>query len=48
MPWLPRLLMMLRPHAATALPTLIKEAVAMFPTNLDALDHWQPPWDRQR
>ncbi len=31
MPWLPRLLMMLRPHAATALPTLVKEAVAIFP-----------------
>jgi hypothetical protein len=47
MPWLPRLLMMLRPHAATALPTLIKEAVALFPPNLEALDRWQPPWYRR-
>ncbi len=47
MPWLPKLLMMLRPHAATALPTLVKEAVAIFPPDLDALAHWQPPWNRQ-
>jgi hypothetical protein len=47
MPWLPKLLMMLRPHAATALPTLVKEAVALFPPDLDALAHWQPPWYRQ-
>ena len=46
MPWLPRLLMMLRPHAATALPTLVKEAVALFPTDLDALAEWQAPWYR--
>jgi hypothetical protein len=46
MPWLPRLLMMLRPHATTALPTLLKEAVALFPSNLDALSDWQPPWYR--
>jgi hypothetical protein len=46
MPWLPRLLMMLRPHAATALPTLIKDAVAMFPTSLEGLERWQPPWGR--
>ena len=32
MPWLPKLLMMLRPHATTALPTLLKEAVALFPS----------------
>jgi hypothetical protein len=47
MPWLPRLLMMLRPHAATALPTLVKEAVALFPPNLDALGRWEAPWDQQ-
>ncbi len=46
MPWLPKLLMMLRPHAATALPTLVKEAVALFPPDLDALNRWQPPWYR--
>ncbi len=44
MPWLPKLLMMLRPHAATALPTLMKEAAAVFPPTLDALDTWQAPW----
>ncbi len=47
MPWLPKLLMMLRPHAANALPTLVKEAVSLFPSNLDALKQWEPPWYRQ-
>jgi hypothetical protein len=44
MPWLPKLLMMLRPHAGTALPTLVKEAAALFPGSLDALSDWLPPW----
>ena len=47
MPWLPKLLMMLRPHAAHALPTLVKEAVALFPSSLDTLKRWEPPWYRQ-
>ncbi len=47
MPWLPKLLMLMRPHAGTALPTLLKEAVAVFPSNLDALNGWRPPWSRQ-
>jgi hypothetical protein len=47
MPWLPKLLMLLRPHAGTALPTLLKEAVALFPANLGALNDWRPPWYRQ-
>jgi hypothetical protein len=46
MPWLPRLIMTLRPHADTALPTLIKEAAAHFPKDLAALGDWQPPWER--
>ena len=45
MPWLPKLIMTLRPHADTALPTLIKEAAANFPANLDALGDWNPPWE---
>jgi len=36
--------MMLRPHAATALPTLTKEAAAIFPSALNALTTWQAPW----
>ena len=46
MPWLPKLLMMLRPHAGTALPTLIKEAAASFPGSAAALEDWTPPWER--
>jgi hypothetical protein len=48
MPWLPKLLMMLRPHADAALPILVKEAAALFPGSLDALAGWQPPWYRSR
>jgi hypothetical protein len=46
MPWLPKLLRMLRPHADLALPILIKEAAALFPGHLAALAGWQPPWYR--
>ncbi|MEM7477468.1 MAG: hypothetical protein AAF483_20985, partial [Planctomycetota bacterium] len=45
MPWLPRLIMTLRPHADTALPTLIKEAAASCPSSLEELESWQAPWD---
>ena len=44
MPWLPRLVMMLRPYASTALPGLVKEAAASFPSNLADLETWTPPW----
>jgi hypothetical protein len=46
MPWLPKLLMMLRPYAASALPALVKEAAALFPAGLDTLNDWRPPWYR--
>ncbi len=45
MPWLPGLLMTLRPHGELVLPTLLKEAEACFPANLSALRDWCPPWD---
>jgi hypothetical protein len=48
MPWLPKLLMMLRPHADAALPVLVKEAASLFPGGLDALAGWQPPWYRPK
>ncbi len=47
MPWLPKLITMLRPHAATVLPTLVKEAAAIFPNSLLALETWEPPWHAQ-
>src|SRR5262249_56546163 len=43
LPWLPGLLLALRPHAATLLPSLLKEASACFPTRPGALDAWEPP-----
>jgi hypothetical protein len=44
MPWLPGLILMLRPHMGSVLPNLLKEASACFPASLAALDTWQPPW----
>jgi hypothetical protein len=38
--------MMLRPHADSALPILMKEAAALFPGDLDTLSRWQAPWYR--
>ncbi|OJW22188.1 MAG: hypothetical protein BGO49_19360 [Planctomycetales bacterium 71-10] len=48
MPWMPKLLRMLRPHADAALPVLVKEAAAVFPRGLDALEGWTAPWDRTK
>ncbi|MES2706775.1 MAG: DUF5682 family protein [Verrucomicrobiota bacterium] len=50
MPWLPSLLMSLKEHANTtgALATLLKEAGAIFPRSLPALEAWTPPWDRHQ
>lgn len=49
MPWLPSLLMSLKDHANAggALATLLKEAAAVFPRSLAALESWTPPWERQ-
>ncbi len=44
MPWLPGLILMLRPHMGSVLPNLLKEASACFPASLAALEKWQPPW----
>ncbi|MCA9618267.1 MAG: hypothetical protein KC731_04580, partial [Myxococcales bacterium] len=44
MPWVPKLLMTLKAHGATGLPSLLQEATAMFPRSLAELDAWQPPW----
>jgi hypothetical protein len=48
MPWLPRLIMLLRPHARTALPVLLKEATAVYPGTLAALAGWSEPWEAQK
>ena len=44
MPWMPNLLMTLKPHMDSVLPNLLKEAGLCFPTTLEALRTWQPPW----
>jgi hypothetical protein len=44
LPWLPGLILTLRPHAASVLPNLLKEASACFPAALADLGRWQPPW----
>lgn len=44
MPWLPGLIMTLRPHADTLLPTLLKEAATCYPDKLAALAKWTLPW----
>jgi hypothetical protein len=44
MPWMPGLIMALRPHLDAVLPNLMKEASSSFPTTLSALRDWQPPW----
>ena len=45
MPWLPSLLMTLRPHGEAVLPALLKEAATCYPGNLAALRDWTPPWE---
>jgi hypothetical protein len=45
MPWLPGLLVALRPHTGAVLPGLLKEASASFPGSLKGLRTWQPPWE---
>jgi hypothetical protein len=44
LPWVPGLLLALRPHAGSVLPTLLKEASLCFPATLEALRDWRPPW----
>ncbi len=44
LPWMPGLIVGLRPHLESVLPGLLKEASNCFPTTLNALRDWQPPW----
>jgi hypothetical protein len=45
MPWLPGLLLTLRPHHEAVLPALLKEASSCLPAELSALHSWRPPWE---
>ena len=47
MPWLPGLLMALKPLGAELMPMLIKEAGISFPRTISQLDEWEAPWERE-
>lgn len=48
MPWLPSLIMALRPLGADIVETLVKEASSCFPGRMAALEGWTPPWETAR
>ncbi|MCI0647541.1 MAG: DUF5682 family protein [Chloroflexi bacterium] len=45
LPWLPNLILRLRPHSLV-LQALMKEAATTFPNTLAGFEQWQPPWTR--
>jgi hypothetical protein len=45
MPWMPSLLMGLRPLGSDLVATLVKEASGCFPGKLNALAGWKAPWE---
>ncbi|MFB9962176.1 DUF5682 family protein [Sinosporangium siamense] len=44
LPWLPKLITMLKDQAAESMPLLVREAGRTFPGTLAGLDSWTPPW----
>lgn len=44
LPWLPKLITVLKDEAAEMVPVLVREAGRTFPGTLAALDTWIPPW----
>lgn len=48
MPWLPSLLMGLRSHSNTHLPSILQEVSQLYPKTTDELDAWIAPWYRER
>ncbi len=46
LPWLPNLIMTLKPLSHELMPLLIKEASGSFPRALGGLDDWEFPWER--
>ncbi|MDZ8054038.1 MAG: DUF5682 family protein [Aulosira sp. ZfuVER01] len=47
LPWLPNLILKLRPHAQI-LQGLIKEAASNFPNTLAGFDNWVPAWSKSQ
>ncbi|MCB9641304.1 MAG: hypothetical protein H6727_20560 [Myxococcales bacterium] len=48
MPWLPSLLMGLRPHNNTLMPSIIQEVSQLYPSATKDLGEWIAPWYRAR
>lgn len=48
MPWLPSLLMGLRSHSNTLLPSILQEVAQIYPKTSKELDAWIAPWYRER
>ncbi|MFC4590817.1 DUF5682 family protein [Sphaerisporangium corydalis] len=44
LPWLPKLITMLRDQAGELVPVLVREAGRTFPGTLAEVDAWVPPW----
>ncbi|WP_052423330.1 DUF5682 family protein [Nonomuraea candida] len=47
LPWLPKLITVLRDGAAELVPVLVREAGRTFPGSLTAVDAWVPPWSER-
>jgi hypothetical protein len=47
-PWMPKLIVTLRPLGAQALAPFVKEAGLAFPPGPDELERWQFAWDRAK
>ncbi|WP_248963302.1 DUF5682 family protein [Sphaerisporangium perillae] len=47
LPWLPKLITMLRDQAGELMPMLVREAGRTFPGGLAAVDAWAPPWSER-
>lgn len=45
MPWLPGLIMTLKPLGLELMPTLLKDAASFYPGKAQALDSWKAPWE---
>jgi hypothetical protein len=47
-PWLPKLVVALRPLGPTMVATLVKEAGLVFPRSMGELGAWEPAWERRK
>ena len=47
-PWLPGLLLSLRPYSEDLLPKLLKDVNGLFPKDCKSLGMWQAPWDKKQ